>query len=176
VSANEIAEPVKWLGETIGFWVQNGILTISAIAAIWVIKSSKTQEKRRATIDVVMHQKKDDALQSARRVVLKLHESGECNFAKYLESTSSEEYKSILLVLNGYEFVASGIREGAFDEKTYKRLRYSTVLRDWGNLCAFILAFRRSKKIDELFQEFEWLYEQWKDRPLKPYRKRWRLF
>ncbi|MGB6599380.1 MAG: DUF4760 domain-containing protein [Candidatus Acidiferrum sp.] len=167
---------MKWLGETIGFWIQNLILTISAVAGIWVIKSSKTQEKRRATIDVIMYQKSDAALQAARKVVLKLHESGECNFAKYLENTASEEYKSILLVLNGYEFIASGIREGAFDKKTYKRLRYSTVLRDWGNLCAFVLAFRRSKKIDELFQEFEWLNEEWKDSPLKPYKKGWRLF
>jgi len=167
VCADEIAGPVKWLGETIGFWVQTFILFISALAATWVIRSSKTQEKRRATIDVVMHQKSDDKLIEARSVLLGLLDRGEGNFAKYLESTSSKEYKSILLVLNGYEFVGSGVREGAFDENTYKRLRHAMVLRDWDNLSAFVLAFRRQKSLEGLFQEFEWLVRRWRKSPLK---------
>jgi hypothetical protein len=164
---SDLAEPVKWLGETVGFWIQNLILTVSAIAAIWVIRASKTQEKRRATIDLVMDQKRDVTLVAARHTLMSLHESGEKNFAKYLEDTSSNQYKAILSVLNAYEFVGSGIREGAFDEDTYKRLRYSNVLRDWDNLCAFVLAFRRQKGIEGLFQEFEWLDKRWRKKRFK---------
>jgi hypothetical protein len=167
VCANVVAEPAKWLGETIGFWIQTLVLAISAVAAIWVIRASKTQEKRRATIDAVMDQKRDPTLIAARKVVIKLHESGEKNFAKFLEDTDSEQYQSILLVLNTYEFIASGTREGAFDEYTYKRLRYSVVIRDWDNLCAFVLAFRKMKGLSGLFQEFEWLVERWRKKPLK---------
>lgn len=165
--SNEVAEPLKWLGETIGFWIQNLILAISAIAGIWVIRSSKTQEKRRATIDLVMDQKRDRHLTRCRETLLKLHEEGQKNFALYLEDTSSKEHKAILAVLNGYEFLASGIREGAFDEDTYKRLRYSRVLIDWDNLRPFIMAFRNKKNIKGLFQEFEWLVKRWKKDPLK---------
>lgn len=166
-ASSGVAEPVKWLGETIGFWIQNLILAVSAIAAIWVIKASKIQEKRRATIDLVMDQKRDQQLQKDRHFVLKMHEDGERNFAKHLENRESSEYKAILSVLNAYEFVGSGIREGAFDEDTYKRLRYSNVLRDWDNLCGFVLAFRRQKDISGLFQEFEWLVKRWRKHPLK---------
>jgi hypothetical protein len=167
VSSNEVAEPLKWLGETVGFWVQNLILAVSAIAGIWVIRASKTQEKRRATIDLVMDQKRDQRLIDAREVILTMHEAKEKNFARYLEDTSSKEHKAILAVLNGYEFVASGIREGAFDEKTYKRLRYSRAVIDWDNLCPFVIAFRNQKDIKGLFQEFEWLVKRWKKKPIK---------
>ena len=162
-----IAEPSRWLGETIGFWIQTLILAVSAIAAIWIILASKTQEKRRATIDLVMDQKRDRALQDARQMLLKMHESGEKNFARHLQDASSVEYKSILLVLNAYEFLATGTREGAFDEYTYKRLRYSNLLRDWNNLCPSVMAFRKMKNINGLFQEFEWLARRWLKKPLK---------
>jgi Domain of unknown function (DUF4760) len=167
VWSNEIAEPVRWLGETIGFWVQTSILAVSALAALWVIKASKTQEKRRSTVDLIVEQKRDRDLTEARRVILAMHEAGEKNLAKHLESESSVEYNAILLVLNAYEFVSSGIREGAFDEGTYKRLRYSNVRKDWDALCAFVFEFRRVKSGQTLFQDFQWLNERWRKSPLK---------
>jgi hypothetical protein len=166
-ASNGFAEPIKWLGETIGFWIQTLVLAVSAIAGIWIIGASKKQEKRRATIDLVMDQKRDQVLVAARRLIMALHEGGENNFAKYLEDHTSEEYKAILFVLNAYEFVGSGVREGAFDEDTYKRLRHANVLRDWDNLCPFVLAFRKQKGIKALFQEFEWLVKRWRKNPLK---------
>jgi len=167
VCPNEIAEPIKWLGETIGFSVQTFILFISAVAAVWVIKASKTQEKRRATVDLIIEQKRDQPLVAARRALLTMHEAGEKNLAKHLEDDSSNEYKAIMLVLNAYEFLSSGIREGAFDEGTYNRLRYTNVRKDWDALCAFILEFRRARSSATLFQDFQWLNERWRKRPLK---------
>ena len=74
--SNEIAGPVRWLGETFGFWVQTSILAVSALAALWVIKASKTQEKRRSTVDLIVEQKRDRDLTEARRVILAMHEAG----------------------------------------------------------------------------------------------------
>jgi preprotein translocase subunit Sss1 len=112
-----VAEPVRWLGETIGFWIQTAILTVSAVGAVWIVAARGSQEKRRATVDLIIEQKRDEALQNARLVLRKMHEAGEKNLAKHLEKPDSEEYKSILLVLNGYEFVSCGIRSGALPRK-----------------------------------------------------------
>lgn len=163
----ELAEPFKWLGDTIGFWVQTFILTISAVAAVAIIWSSKSQEKRRATVDLIIEQKRDPALQDARKILMKMHEDGEKNLARHLQDPSCEQYKSILFVLNAYEFVASGIREGAFHEGTYKRLRYFNVQRDWDALCGFVQEFRRNKGSATLFQDFQWLSGRWGKKPLK---------
>jgi len=167
VNPTVIAEPFKWLGETVGFWIQTSVLTVSAIAAVWVIRASKTQEKRRATIDLIMHQKRDANLVVARKSIMAMHESGEKNFSRFLSTPTSAEYVNILLVLNAHEFVSSGIREGAFDEYTYKRLRYFNLVLEWNALSAFVQEFQKLKGSNTLFQDFAWLGRRWVNKPLK---------
>lgn len=167
VDPQQVVEPIKWLGETVGFWVQNLILAVSAIAAIWVVRISKVRETRRATIDLIIAQSRDAPLDGARHVLVRMHEAGEKNLAKHLENKASEEYKAILLILNTYEFVSSGIRDGAFNESTYKRIRYSTLVKDWEALCAFVFEFRRVHGRSSLFQDFQWLADRWQKHPLK---------
>ena len=162
-----VAEPARWLGETGGFWVQTSVLAVSAIAAIWIILANTKQEKRRATIDLVLEQKRDATLKEARALLTRMHESHETNLSKYLDKPESEEYRAILLVLNTHEFVASGIREGAFDKKTYKRIRFSTLRKDWDALCAFVMEFRRVRNSRTLFQDFQWLNSRWEKKPLE---------
>src|SRR5258708_6378023 len=161
------AEPLRWLGETVGFWIQTLILAVSAIAALLLIKSSNRQERRRATVDLVLEQKRDTDLREARHLVTKMHVDGETNLAKHLEDPESPEFKAILLVINTHEFVAGGIRSRAFDEEAYKRLRYSTLRKDWEALCAFILEFRRARGSKTLYQDFQWLNGRWEKKPLK---------
>jgi hypothetical protein len=163
-------EPFRWLGETIGFWVQTATVAISAAAGIWfgLIRSPEKQAARRATIDIIIAQNRDEATTEARQKIREIHQSQDYNLTRFVEQTNSEEYKAILTSLNNYEFIASGIRVGCFDEKIYKRLRYTTVLRDWEYLTGFVVAFRNTKGKATLFQDLEWLYARWKQAPLKP--------
>src|ERR1700722_5469886 len=108
-----IAEPAKWLGETIGFWIQTVLIGVSALGAVWIIKARGTQEKRRATVDAIIHQKGETKLRESRAVVKRMHENNEKNLARHLQNPDSDEYKSIIEVLNAYEFISSGIRQGA---------------------------------------------------------------
>ena len=162
-----IAEPYRWLGESVGVWIQTAILAVSAGTGIWVIKSHGDQERRRATVDLIVDQRRDAELIAARLVVKALHDREASNYARYLDSTDSEEYKAIMLTLNAYEFVASGIREKAFSEAVYKRLRCSTLIRDWESFQAFVIEFRKQKSRKTFFQDFEWLYKRWTQQPLR---------
>ena len=98
---------------------------------------------------------------------MELHADGKGNFARYLDKPDSPEYQAIMKTLNNYEFLSNGIRNGAFDEKILKKMQYSIVVKDWDALTAFITEFRQQKKINTLFQEFEWLGKRWKNDPLK---------
>ena len=119
--------------------------------------------RRRATVDLVMHMRQNQALIEARKTVLRLQEQN-AQFAKWalLEHADSEESRHILEVLNTNEFVAVGIRERAFDEGTFKRLSRSRFIRDWDTLEIFVTEFRRSRKLDVLFTEMQWLANRWK--------------
>lgn len=172
-----VAEPAKWLGETFGFWVQFGVQSIifaaSAVAGILVIRSRAHQEGRRSTVDLIVEQKRDEKLMAARHLIVRMHENKEDNLARYLNDKESEQYKAIMLSLNSYEFVACGIKTGAFSDKVYKRLRYSTLIRDWKAFEGFVIEFRKKHEHegDTFFQDFEWLYKKWKRKPLKPNKK-----
>ena len=164
---------VFWLGETKGFWVQTGALLISAAGGILIILSRSRTERRRATVDVVLHQKSDSELVQAKRQLFKLHDDGHQNFAAFLANKDSPEYQAIFKVLNGHEFIAAGIRRKAYDEQLFKRMQCSTVLRDWNALSGFIMEFRNIIKSkvsypDTFYQDFEWLATKWTKDPLKP--------
>lgn len=158
---------LELLGDSQGIRTQNLILLVSAIVAIWTIRFSARQDRRRATIDIVVEQKNNVEWQEARRIVHKLREEHTLNLTRYFQEQDSPEYRAIRLTLNTYEFVASGIRASALDEVMYKRLRYSTVMKDWAALKGTVYEFRRARESETLFQDFEWLAVRWSRRPLK---------
>jgi len=143
------------------------MLAISAIGGIWIVLSRGRQEGRRATVDLVVEQKRDKELVAARNWIRDTKDRGETNLAKHLDHPASAEYGHILYALNTYEFVAVGIKTKAFSEKTYKRLRCSTFIADWECFRGFVTEIRKAKNLPTLFQDSEWLYDRWKKDPLK---------
>ena len=143
------------------------MLAVSAIGGIWIVLSRGKQEGRRATVDLVVEQKRDEKLVAAREWITCMKEKGETNLAKHLEIPTSQEYQHILYQLNTYEFVAVGIMTKAFSEKTYKRLRCSTFIADWECFQGFVTELRKKRAKPTLFQDSEWLYRRWKAKPLE---------
>lgn len=156
-----------------GPWISAGAVFVSASVAVLAIHHNQKVARRRATIDLVLSQKSNDELMAARKWFLKMHEDGN-SFTTFAckEKIGTPEHDNILTVLNYLEFVATGIREKAFDEAVYKRVQYSTLVRDWNALKAFVTEFRNSRGRPTLFQEFEWLGERWKRKPLNAPKKR----
>ncbi|PIT07246.1 DUF4760 domain-containing protein [Snodgrassella communis] len=74
---------------------------------------------------------------------------------------NEKENQAILDVLNNYEFMAAGIKEGAFDEEIYKRMKRSLIIKDWEKLELYVRALRKREQRDRLFSEFQWLAEKW---------------
>jgi len=169
LDAQAVAATGRFLGETWGFWIQTVALLVSAAGAIWLIYSNGEAEKLRATVDLVLNQKQDKELQDALRHVRELREAKVTNFSKYLENRDSEDFKSIMRVLNNYEFIAAGIEEAAFDERLFKRMQCSVLLDNWKVLCGFVMEIRGQYNHPTLFQEFQRLAKKWESNPLKKY-------
>ena len=153
--------------------VQNLILVLSAAIGIWTIGSSSRQERRRATVDLVLDQLQDDSLMAHRHTVRRLIDS-KADLPAILDlptiPTPPPERIAILAILNLHEFMASGVRQGAFDEKTYKRLFYTMVVGHWKYLSTFALKYRAGIG-PTVYQDFQWLAEKWRDHPLRSDRK-----
>lgn len=161
----EIAQTVKWLGETKGYWVQTVVFFISAVAAIAVIYTNGRQARIRALIDLIVQQKMDADLIEATRRVLALSSNGS-RLTEHL-TEDSQARKDILKVLNNQEFIAVGIRMKAFDEKVYKQMQCTNVMRLWDVSSGFIYEIRGSDGRETLFQDFERLACRWKENPIR---------
>lgn len=169
MDCQKAAEYLGWLGETYGFWIQTGAIVLSAFGAIAVIYNNSHQAKKRATIDLVLHEAGNKELIEAKKMVKKCHDD-KVDFTNLSCEQNSADPKNELIrhVLNNYEFIASGIKEGAFDEEIYKRMKRSIILLDWAALEAYITELRRQTKREKLYIEFQWLAERWKDSQIKP--------
>lgn len=167
MDGNEAAKAVFWLGETLGFWIQSGAFIITAVGAVAIIYNNSHQAKKRATIDLVLHESQNPILMEAKKQVSKYHDT-KVNFTELScgEHCLKPENGFIQIVLNNYEFTAAGIKEGAFDEKIYKRTKYSLILRDWNAFSGYIAELRRAKNRNTLYMEFEWLAKRWGNRPI----------
>lgn len=158
-------ETAFFLGESIGFWVQTGAAFLSALAAIGVIYHNGKLAKQRALIDLIIQQKSDAELTTATQRVYHLHETG--NHLSSLVGDDSEDRRVLLKVLNNQEFIAVGIRLGAFDEKVYQQLQCSNVLKLWSATSGFIHEIRKIDGKNTLFQDFENLSRRWEKKPIK---------
>ena len=114
-----------------------------------------------------MHQIGDKKLNDARTIVVGLHAKAEKNLAKFLEDEKCREYIGIRDTLNNYEFIATGIRLKAFDEKIMKRMRHSVIMKDWNALKGTIEEMRTKTGFRTLYQEYEWLCKRWEKAPLQ---------
>lgn len=148
-----------------GFWVQTGAIIISiAVTGYFAQKAIKKNGesakttlnhnhemiRKRATIDILIQENQDTDLVQAKRIVAQL--PPEASFIKYMEPSfcdtkeAEAEKESIRILLNRYEFIALGIRTGAFEEEIYKRLiSFHANSKDRKNSCA-LTCFNRCWK------------------------------
>ena len=124
---------------------------------------SERQAKSRATVDVVLHERGDKEYGAARKKFAELRDSGNSltQYACAKPPAHQEENSSIMTILNQYEFMAAGIRTGAFDEEIYKRMKRGLLIRDWKALKAYVEELKTLHKRPELYIEFQWLAERW---------------
>lgn len=159
-------------------WFQNLILIITASIALATVRSSSSTERRRATVDIVRDQQRDEVLIAARATVRKMHYSpGGIDAKSIILPKDSPELQAIFTVLNSYEFIATGLKTKAFDKKSYKSMYHNNVVTNWAMLEEFVTLYRakyraehanvKGVRAETLFQDFENLAAKWKKRPLK---------
>jgi hypothetical protein len=147
-------------------WLQNTILALTAVIGIWTLGASSRQERRRATVDVLLETLNDPVLSAARTTVRKLIKAG-LDIKFLLSDEGLVNRKLVLSILSRHEFMAAGVREGAFDAELYKRMYFRNTIDDWNDLKAFVIQLRESRNNNTAFQELERLVQDWERHPLK---------
>lgn len=163
--AEAVQQAAVFANTDLGFWIQTGALFISAISALALIGHNGRLARKRALIDLIIEQKSDAGLIADTQEVYRLHDGG--NHLSSLVGEDSPERRKVLHVLNNHEFIAVGIRLGAFDETVYKQMQCSNVIKMWSATSGFIHEIRKIDGKNTLFQDFESLAKRWEAKPIK---------
>lgn len=154
-----------------------GFVLTASIAAAAIMHNEKVS-RRRATIDLIMKREVDAQLTKSQEIVSGLNADKLQELAIKLKSSvydgvddpnedDLEQIKAIYHVLNWYEFVSTGIREGALDYKIFWRNYCTLTIGDWEHIKPFVIQYRNDRQKNTYFKEFCWLASNFKKYPLK---------
>ena len=149
--------------------IQAIFVSLSCLIALGVFIFNSISQRRIALVSMLMQREGNDQVKVASQRIRKLYADNNCSLRNFVNE-DTDDRKAILMVANHYEFMAVAIRLGAFDEKTYKSLEYSNVMRNWAVLKDFIEEARTKHSNQTWFQDFEKLATKWKNAPLKAIR------
>lgn len=143
----------------------------SAIAAAYAVVQHRRLTKKTSTLQVILSDTSDSRIVEASSNVYKMITSNK-NFYEVLIQQATEdktEVESLKIILNRYEFYATGINKGILDGELLKTLYYSNFMVFWKHAKPCIMELRKEKNCPTLFQEFEKVMSNWKKHPLKTY-------
>ncbi|MCF3479581.1 DUF4760 domain-containing protein [Stenotrophomonas maltophilia] len=149
---------------------RNVAFLVGVMVAVLSVISVRATARRKQSADVIFATRNDELLRKGIRLIREeaLHENS--NIRKYARApeAQSENAAAIRYVLNHFEYVAVGIRNGIYDEGMFKEASYSTIMEIRRHSETYIADVRTEQKRDTIYQEFCWLCERWKKKPLKP--------
>lgn len=154
--------------------LQTGSLVIAAGALIFnalQVKELRAQNsqneknaRQRATIDLALHEKSDSVYLKCKDEFLNLRNDTTTNITTYACNIQqhSKENKIIFSYLDHYEFLATGVSEGALDGDIYKKMRRTSVIKDWDAVKPYVYELRKQRSNPRIYCELEALVEKWR--------------
>ena len=159
---------ITWI-ETHAQGIQTFFVSLSALSALFIYWRNSVRQRRIALVSMIMQHANDEKVKAANKMVRKLYNDNNKTLVQFIDA-DGEERRAILTVANHYEFMCVAIRHGAFDEKTYKALEFSNLVKNWIMLESFIKAARAEHSNQTWFQDFERIAKKWQNSPLKTVR------
>lgn len=160
---------------------RSGVLTLGVFVAMISVHSSRVIARKKQTADATLASRSDAKLIEGLQCIRRLHDHEQCNLRLYGRQgkATDEDLQRMLYVLNYYEFVSVGIREGIYDDAMWKRAQYSQVTTLWRRVEPLVGELRASRNQPTMFQDFECLATSWLASPLtlaNGKRRLWRIW
>lgn len=154
--------------------VISNLLVFSGICtAVLSMKFNVEMARKTQTAMFLFESRKDNEYIESLHTLRRVRDSGK-SFRSYvfpvtgsLSEDETREGQKIQYILNFYERVAVSIKAGIYEEGMIKQASYTTVLDTYEIAEPLIKALREKLHSTLTYQEFEWLYQYWKNKPLK---------
>ncbi|MBC2659781.1 DUF4760 domain-containing protein [Pseudomonas sp. MSSRFD41] len=163
-----------WLTELFGSKGFRGFLIMTGVVvAIASVISARNTARKKQTADLLFGTRSDEKLSDGYKCLQRLHNSDDANMRALTkeDKKNSEDANQIRYVLNHWERVFVGLRQGIYDEKMLREANYNTVIKTFNQARAYIEAVRELEQRPTYYQCLERAAKRWKRKPLAVLKK-----
>ncbi len=145
---------------------QDAVIIAAALATcgwLYAARKARALSRKQHTINIIMQGESSNEFRDAEACV-----------SPHLRSTDSvvidemhgADKAAFRMVLNRYEFIATGIRNGDLDERLVKDALRGTILSLYEICEAAIYKQRDNRRRQALYEHLEWLHSRWRAKPV----------
>jgi hypothetical protein len=149
---------MPWLA---GLLPQHAVLIGAGFATfgwLYTARRQRTLARKQHTLNVILQARNSKEFGAAQAAIRPDILSKCC---PDIANGSHEHKEHYRMVLNHYELVAMGIRNGDFDERMVKDIQRGTLLAVWEACETNIFKMRDARRRRTTYEHFEWLYKRW---------------
>ena len=153
---------MRWLD---GLASQEAVLIAAALATLgWLYsaRKSRTLAKKQHTLNVMLQATFNKEFREAQTVVRPCLIEKKC---PDIHQPSTPEREAFRMVLNHYELLAAGIRNGDFDERMVLDTQRGAMIDAFEVCRDVIYKMRDARRRQTVYEHLEWLYKRWEKSP-----------
>jgi hypothetical protein len=132
---------------------------------LYAARRARVVSKKQHTVSVMLHASFNRDFQNCIKLMRPFL------VAQNLPATfenQDELRESVRIVLNHYEFIAAGLRNGDFDESLMRDSERGAIIQLYAGCKNFIWALRDNRDRMSIYEHLEWLYDRWTDKVAHP--------
>ena len=150
--------------------------TIAALIAIWGLIYQRNTARRHTTVERISNMESNPEMIEARKLFIELAKSPG-DLARWAEADQeqTEQAFAIAHVLNNYELMSIGIKNGIIDYEIFRSWHKTSAINFWYHGAPFVMRIRERVGNNMIYNEFEELVG-WLKGDKKPPRRRFGLF
>lgn len=148
---------------------ENAILIAAVLATLgWLYTGRRARNlaRKQHSMNLLLQASFNNDMRNA------LHELSPHLRACKIPNVESEQDENILkklrFLLNHYEFVAAGIRNGDLDEELIRDSERGTILTLFECSKDYIESLRNTRRRRAIYEHLEWLHKRWETHPPNP--------
>lgn len=152
------ASDVEFLGEK----VRNFAVIMGVVIAIWSLRTTIILARRKQSSDLVFSARNDESFVAGIRALRAHRANDDVRLLAVHPGIKSDDAASLRYILNYFEALAVGARNGIYDEKILYLNYRTTLIHVFDAAMPFIREIRVSQDNATLYKELGWLAMRWK--------------
>ncbi len=136
----------------------------ATIGWLYTARRARMLSRKQHTITVILNSSSNERFISQRDKIAPHLKNGQCP-TLWLNNNNAHLRDALREVLNQYEFVAAGLRNGDFDEKLLKDSQRATFVRLFERCAKYIWRLRDDRSRMTIYEHLEWLHQRWEKAP-----------